>query len=296
MFNRTVEKTKNRLRNLLRQPSPGSASPKEEEYFRWCIAQGRTYLGDVMAATQGQPIRHVYMREVVRLLARDRARPLRLLEIGSWAGGSAITYGKALQAYAPKGSCLVCVDPWTPYAFTRGNTDLQAVMTSALKTGEIFELFQHNVQAAGVDDLIIIVRARSRDALPLLRPRTFDLVFVDGDHRYDFVREDLLLSRDLVAPEGILCGDDLERQLFDVDQHACIANMDEGFVVDPRTRDHFHPGVTLAVHEVLGAVGERSGFWASRRRGDDIFGPLELQALEESELPDHFSRHHEYNP
>jgi len=272
----------------------GRGVDPEQLYFDWCMANARTYFGPLLGATQGQPVRHAHMRETVRCLALDAQCPLHILEIGSWAGGSAITFGMALRAFAPPGSSLLCVDPWVPYAFTRGNAALQRTMTDALSSGAIFRLFEHNLRASGIEDLVMSLKAKSAEALPLLRPASFDLVFVDGDHRFDFVRMDLNLARCLVRPGGILCGDDLEKQFFEVDAGACHANRDEGFVPDPVTGSSFHPGVTLAVHEVLGRVSERDGFWAAQRNALDSFIPFDLVSPEIPQVPGHFSRHRDY--
>jgi predicted O-methyltransferase YrrM len=272
----------------------GRGTDPEQSYFDWCMANARTYFGPLLGATQGQPVRHAHMRETVRRLAHGAQRPLHFLEIGSWAGGSAITFGMALRAFAPPGSSLLCVDPWVPYAFTRGNAALQRTMTDALSSGAIFRLFEHNLRASGIEDLVMSLKAKSAEALPLLRPASFDLVFVDGDHRFDFVRMDLNLARCLVRPGGILCGDDLEKQFFEVDAGACHANRDEGFVPDPATGSSFHPGVTLAVHEVLGRVSERDGFWAAQRNALDSFIPFDLASPEIPQVPGHFSRHRDY--
>src|SRR4029077_6478743 len=75
------------------------------------LAQGRVYFGPRHRASQGTPTRLHYMLATVRLLALRRCgRPLRILEIGSWAGGSALTWAEGIARYnAGKGSVL-CID------------------------------------------------------------------------------------------------------------------------------------------------------------------------------------------
>jgi predicted O-methyltransferase YrrM len=278
-------------------PGPEAAKPEEERYFHWCISSGKPYFGPLGWSTQGQPARHVYMREVVKQMAKAAGRPLRILEVGSWAGGSAITFGKALQEFAAPDSRLVCVDPWTPYEFTRGNAMAQSVMRGALETGFVLRLFQHNIAAAGTDKVTITIRAHSAEVLPLLMPESFDIAFVDGDHRYEFVRDDLSLARKLIRIGGVLCGDDLEIQFAAVDQAQCKANRDEGFVPDPKTGVMFHPGVTLAVAEAFGPVAERLGFWAAQRTDTSSFTAYPLPDLGPSPTPpSHFSRHPDFVP
>lgn len=57
---------------------------------------------------------------------------------------------------------------------------------------------------------VTFIRAFSNDpeVLSLLQDRHFDLVFVDGNHAYEYVLEDLRNFRPLVSNAGVLVGDD----------------------------------------------------------------------------------------
>ena len=131
----------------------------------------------------------------------------------------------------------MCVDPWRP------NIDLSKLpdapiyrgMTEALSTGSIYELFLHNVRVSGYENLIIPIKGASQEVLPLLRSETFDLVFIDGEHTYRSVQRDLLNAMRLIGEGGILCGDDLELQSFQVDGDYMRENHDLDFVQDPAT-------------------------------------------------------------
>lgn len=62
-------------------------TPLDVEYYQFCREQLRPYFGRVMWASQGLPLRHVVMQELVRLEAsRQGAGPFHILEVGSWAG------------------------------------------------------------------------------------------------------------------------------------------------------------------------------------------------------------------
>jgi hypothetical protein len=95
---------------------------------------------------------------------------------------------------------------------------------------------------------------------------TFDVIYLDGDHRYSHVIRELRWANRLLAEDGIICGDDLELQLRDTDALACRATAEFDFVVDCRSGRLYHPGVTLAVDEFFGgAVTCWDGFWAMAR-------------------------------
>lgn len=59
--------------------------------------------------------------------------------------------------------------------------------------------------AAGV---VIVDRAESADALSRLPDGGLDWIYIDGNHLYDFVREDLALAYAKVRKGGLICGDD----------------------------------------------------------------------------------------
>ncbi len=52
--------------------------------------------------------------------------------------------------------------------------------------------------------------APSIEAAALLRDGGFDLVFIDADHSYEAVRDDIAAWKAKVATAGILCGHDCE--------------------------------------------------------------------------------------
>jgi GT2 family glycosyltransferase/SAM-dependent methyltransferase/tetratricopeptide (TPR) repeat protein len=239
-------------------------------YYEFCRERHRPYFGRHMWASQGLALRHVVMQELVRLQASRRpGHPLRILEVGSWAGGSAITWADALKRYAGGGDVL-CVDPWKPY-FTmaeRPDVPVYRRMADALERDAIYDLFLHNVKAAGHDDIVRPLRGPSTEVLPTLPPGDFDIVFVDGDHSYRAVYADLKAAQELVREGGILCGDDLELQLSEIDVVHAKTKMEADYIRDPRSGKEFHPGVTLAVGELLGTVSGVEGCWAARRASD----------------------------
>lgn len=226
-----------------------------------------------MWALQGDPDRHRYMTAVVALQARSGlGRRLRILEVGSWAGGSALTWAAALDRSNGGQGSVLCVDAWRPYFEPDVSSRSEPVyrsMDDALRSQSIVGLFLHNVQAAGCQGSIVLVNGTSGDVLPLLTSEGFDIVFLDGNHMYEAVRTDLREATRLVRDGGILCGDDLELQAAQVDRAFMMSHRGEDYVKDPRTGTLYHPGVTMAINEHFGAVSAWNGFWALRRRRND---------------------------
>jgi len=210
-----------------------------------CVKLQKPYFGPHLYARQGEPRRHLYMQAVVDSQAKlAGAQPLNILEVGSWAGGLAITWALALRAFHKPAGKVVCVDPWRPYLDLKAlsPTPIYSVMSDAAASGEIYELFQHNLRSAAVDDIVMPFRGDSDSTLPLLADDAFDIVFIDGAHDYGSVAKDLRNTARLVREGGILCGDDLEAQYGCVDADFNRANLMNDFVEDPKTRTWYHPG------------------------------------------------------
>lgn len=241
------------------------------------MSPGRPCFPEALSA--GDPVeRHVYMQLTVeRFDALDR--PLRVLEVGSWLGFSALTWAEALARRAHGGSVL-CVDPWAPYHTDEDarTLDFPLRMDAALRADIPYEVFLHNVRCAPRGVPIDHLRGRSRDVLRYLRDGWFDVVYVDGSHYYEDVLVDLREALRVTRAGGIVCGDDLERQIGDDD----VARGIEGVSLDEVVRDDgtdtkllprerwYHPGVTRAVDEVLGRVSAWDGYWAVERTAEGV--------------------------
>jgi SAM-dependent methyltransferase len=128
--------------------------------------------------------------------ARDGAH---FVEIGAYVGkGTAFlaceiaNSGKQIQ--------LDSVDLWNDTYLERFN------ITGS--PGRFFEKFLGNLQRAGVGESVRAVRMSSAEAAARYDAASLDFVFIDGDHDYAAVREDLAAWLPLVKPGGVLAGDD----------------------------------------------------------------------------------------
>ncbi|HEV7372010.1 class I SAM-dependent methyltransferase [Arenibaculum sp.] len=245
--------------------------------------------GGTTHGMQGSAIRHLFMTLAVSSLAARGGGPLRMIEIGSWTGFSALTWAQAMGAFHPAGGSLTCIDVWQPY-FTGADLakgDIYGTMDDLASTGLAYDLFVHNTRFVPKNVRVDHFRGRSRDILPLLQEGAFDLVYIDGSHYFDDVGHDIAGGDRLLREGGILCGDDLNLQAHECDLDHAARSIEENYVEDPRTGQHFHPGVTLAVDRFFGGpVSAFSGFWAMVKgaQGYRPFVPAGAQFL----VPDHF--------
>lgn len=239
---------------------------------------------------QGPAIRKACMGSLVELLCSDGAPEINILEIGSWAGASTIAWALAIRSSGRRGT-VHCVDFWRPYFDLTINDDaIYAEMDNAARSGSIFDTFKQNIANAGLSDLVSYTIGDAKDVLPCLTANSYQIVFVDGSHQYEAVLRDILQARRLVTDGGIVCGDDLELLLSEVDPAAHERALKTGvdFIADPLTEVRYHPGVSQAVADAFGAVSVRDGLWAMRKRAG-LWDQVDLSALV-LEIPEHLGQ------
>lgn len=251
-----------------------------------CLLSGQPYFGTALRARQGVIERHRCFLSIIDAV-RAKDRNVDVLEVGSWAGASAVTWARGLEARGLNGKVL-CVDSWLPYFDTNLNRErVYADMNEAAASGDIFQLFIHNIKACGVQSRVEYRKGDSLSVLPALDDGLFDIVYLDGSHQYNQVIFDIEQAIRLVSTGGIICGDDLELQRDQLVEHEHRNAMTtvRDYVESKTNNCWYHPGVTEAVGERFGRVSAWSGFWAVRREANS-WGTVELN-VKNSNIPDH---------
>lgn len=229
---------------------------------------GKKPIFNVEHAILSAPVRHVFMMAIVWYLTQKKKNPnLQILEVGSWVGASALSWAQGLKLHNNVQGTITCVDAWKPFFNRETHRDeVYVKMENALSSETAYQLFSHNIST--IPDSIICqhLRGNSQHILPLLKENTFDIIFVDGDHSYSAVQKDINNALDLVKEGGLICGDDLNLQLSQVDQKNASQNAEADFIKDPKTNRNYHPGVTLAVAEIFGDVSVWGGFWVMQKK------------------------------
>jgi predicted O-methyltransferase YrrM len=141
------------------------------------------------------------------LLQDLRERPVRILEVGSWEGRSALFF----LNYLPR-SRIVCIDPFAGNVEHHQDPYFAAL---ALKSEAQFD-----ANLAGFESRVDKRKGSSTDVLPELgvAGRRFDLAYIDGSHMAADVYRDGVLTWPLMDPGGIVIFDDYGWELMD-DEH-----------------------------------------------------------------------------
>jgi predicted O-methyltransferase YrrM len=246
----------------------------------------RPYFGRQFSAFQSPPVRYALIANLARYVLKGKTE-VRILELGTWAGASAITFGFVIRELGISNSKIICIDQWNKYFVSQDSSLHYKRMNAAIAHGEIQDLFNHNIKVCGLGDLVEIKKASSREALPELESEGFDFVYIDGSHKKDDVLYDLQQAKRLVRSGGVICGDDLELLKPQVDSraHQVVLGQDADFVVDPRTGVSYHPGVTEAIAGMFDNVWQEHGLWCVKR-SDDQWSVPDFRAGD-LEIPTH---------
>lgn len=149
-------------------------------------------------------------------------RPDLIVEVGSFAGGTAVGFASALRENG--GGKLICVDHDT------------------YSKGTFPEVTRRNLQRTGIpDSQFELCAADSREWLPKAERDLggkVDIVLIDGDHRYEGALADITDALPLLRPGGLMLVHDVDRN----------RRMDEA------TAHHPHP-VYEAFHRVIAEHG-----------------------------------------
>lgn len=213
-----------------------------------------------MAVDQGS--NGMRLKALCGLLLSMRLSFCRLLEIGSYAGGSARIWSDFIGSAIPQGGVIMCVDTWCSYMHPEdlATGGLYAEMDAELRSGAVYEEFMKVVAQANPRACIDHFKGTAQQFEQMkLGVGKFDCVYIDGSHAYSMVKADIEVARRMVRPGGIICGDDLEAQYHE------MANAEHYRPLAERDYiDGIHPGPMFAVHEAFGPVWSRHGAWAVR--------------------------------
>lgn len=140
-------------------------------------------------------------------------RPRLVVEVGVWAGGSAIPMMLALRwnaqrtQYKDRLGRFLAIDPWRAAASVAGQSGVNAQWWNNPGNHErAYQVFLDRLRRHDLVSLCTVTRAASDDVTP---PDSIDLLSIDGNHGVQAIRDvDRFASR--VTVGGILALDDVD--------------------------------------------------------------------------------------
>jgi len=144
-------------------------------------------------------------------------RPRRLVEVGSLFGGSAIHIGQLLLKNDLDAE-LTCVDTFLGSRETFFEHRQARAQMLSVGRYHFFDEFLGNIERAGLTRLVNPFVQTSTNAARIFAElgARFDFIYLDASHEYLDVLCDLRLWYPLLAPGGVLVGDDFEDPWFGI--------------------------------------------------------------------------------
>lgn len=131
------------------------------------------------------------------------------VEIGTFKGGF------ARQILNTWGGTLYMVDPWRALE--------ERYVDSSNHVNHPTAYLDTMNRLKGVEDRGIMIRALSEQAVNLFEDESLDFVYIDGNHAYDYVKQDIELWYPKVKKGGLVSGHD----------YLMFGNTKEGWYKDP---------------------------------------------------------------
>ncbi|MFZ2444824.1 MAG: class I SAM-dependent methyltransferase [Syntrophobacteraceae bacterium] len=121
--------------------------------------------------------------ELLTHFAKQMPVNAKIAEIGSFLGLSGLIMAWTLYTSGKFGARIYCVDTW------EGSMEHQSM--EMIQKGNFFDLYKRNISESGLATYFVPIRKDSVDASRDFPDRSFDLIFIDGDHGFDGCLADL---------------------------------------------------------------------------------------------------------
>lgn len=142
----------------------------------------------------------------------EKTRPKTIIEVGTWLGASAINMAKITKELNLE-TTIYCVDTWLGAEEFWTSLSNTAERDLKLKNGypTVYNDFLANVVEHNMQDTIIPIPNTSSIGYHILKHYNIsaDLIYIDGSHAYEDVKNDITCYAKLLTQDGIIFGDDM---------------------------------------------------------------------------------------
>lgn len=138
------------------------------------------------------------LRSICQLLPNDAS----IVELGVYAGDSTLVFLES-----DKIQQIIAVDPFIDeYDVEQIGRLSDPGNQYNTKMADVESYFRLNVLAMNLK--VRLIKEKSADAIAQLMGQKFDTVYIDADHRYEAVRDDIIAYMSLIKPGGFISGHD----------------------------------------------------------------------------------------
>jgi hypothetical protein len=180
-----------------------------------------------------------------------RNRPKLIVELGTWKGSSAIHMATIVKRLALDCS-IICIDTWLGHwrwwvnkniasqGSTEGRDNESRTLWKEINPQHgwpmVYNQFVANVMHTDNSGIIIPIPQTTEHGMMMLKHWGVhpDMIYIDADHRYVSVYRDLNDAFSLLAPGGVILGDD-----YSADYPGVIQAVDE-FISEKKLSLHIH--------------------------------------------------------
>ena len=216
-------------------------------------------------------------QEIIKMIFENCSKEkIKILEIGCYCGQTTLMIIKTLIKKNIDFE-IYCVDTWSPFKVSKKKHNFyNTFFLKNLKNGKVFELFKYNLSCSKMLDNVKIIKGDSNDVLKKIEIK-FDYIIIDGNHSYDYVKNDIYYSNKLINNNGYIIGDDYEasfaecKHLNFFNNFEEMAKSPEDTIYDEILKRQIHPGVTLAVYENYGNIRNKNGVFCVRFENNNFF-------------------------
>lgn len=184
-----------------------------------------------------------YLADLVRSESYRKNGPVRVMEIGTWLGATAIAMADSMDDVT-----VHCVDHWEG---SKGDCTRTMADLAEEEDGEdaVYKKFLENV-GKRLDKKIFPWRGTSERYARMEWPAKFDIIFIDAEHDYENCKADILNWWKHLRDDGVMVGHDFLTKGFDGvdkavkdifgDKHEAVAWHPQGAMWLVRKADHLH--------------------------------------------------------
>lgn len=201
----------------------------------------------------------IELHSLVATHAYDNAHNIdriRIADVGCWTGTSSVLFSQIAKENNGK---VFSID------WFRGSETSNLV--DAARYFNIKQVFLDNISQFDSSNCIEVLEMTSLEAVKRIPDESLDVVFIDADHRYRFVTEDIVVWYPKVKIGGLICGHDCDMLL-----PKGLESLKEVFK-DQDVTGVFHIGVSLALAELFGENVKKTHpgvIWFHSKRTPDI--------------------------